>query len=90
MESKGDRTVNGIPRWACPWAPGWSGMHQNSPQNSERELLLWSQRYREERTRAQALPKNSQRRIQRIGFAATGVAATVWLLAMVWVWQIIT
>ncbi|HVE90606.1 MAG TPA: hypothetical protein VNA44_13005 [Burkholderiaceae bacterium] len=36
-----------------------------------------------------ALPKDAHRRIERIGVAATGVAATIWVLAMVWVWQVI-
>ncbi|HVG03630.1 MAG TPA: hypothetical protein VM937_01700 [Burkholderiaceae bacterium] len=36
-----------------------------------------------------ALPKNAHRRIERIGVAASGVAATIWVLAMVWVWQVI-
>lgn len=37
----------------------------------------------------QALPKDAHGRIQRIGVAATGVAATIWLLAAVWMWQAI-
>ena len=84
MESKGNMTVTGIPRWACPWAAGGSGMHKSSVQNYEFELS--SVAASNERTRQNELPKNAQRRIQRIGFAATGVAATVWLLG---VWQII-
>jgi hypothetical protein len=66
MDSKSDRTVNGIPQWACPWAAGWTGMHN----------------------RVHTLPKNSLRRIKRVGVAATSFAATLWLLALVWIWQI--
>jgi hypothetical protein len=87
MESKGDKTATGIPRWACPWATGSTGMHKNSTPNYERDLLSFAASDR--RTRVQALPKNSKRRIQRIGFAATGFAATVWLMAVVWIWQVI-
>ena len=87
MKSKGDNTVNGLPRWACPWTAGWSGMPQSSRTNYARELLNLADSDRP--AAEKELPKNSQRRIQRIGFAATGVAATVWLLAMVWVWQIL-
>jgi hypothetical protein len=32
------------------------------------------------------LPKNSLRRIQRVGVTATSFAATIWLLALVWIW----
>jgi hypothetical protein len=32
-----------------------------------------------------ALPKNSLRRIQRVGVTATSFAATIWVLALVWV-----
>ena len=39
--------------------------------------------------RLHGLPENAQRRLQRIGVAATGVSATVWLVAAVWVWQIV-
>ena len=39
--------------------------------------------------RLHVLPKNSQRRLQRIGVAATSVAATVWLVAALWAWQIV-
>lgn len=31
------------------------------------------------------LPKNSLRRIQRVGVTATSFAATIWLLALVWI-----
>ena len=87
MESKGDTSVTGLPRWACPWAAGLSAMHANSQPNYERELLSLAN---SDRSAAEKeLPKNSRRRIQRIGFAATGVAATVWLLAMVWAGQIV-
>ncbi len=88
MESRGDRTVTGIPRWACPWAAGWSGMHKNSVPNYERELLSLASR---ERSATEIeLPKNSQQRLRRIGIAATGVAATVWLLGVAWALQIIS
>jgi uncharacterized protein YwlG (UPF0340 family) len=32
------------------------------------------------------LPKNSLRRIKRVGVTATSFAATIWLLALVWIW----
>lgn len=67
MERNENRTANGIPRWACPWTAGWSGMQEQSLK----------------------LPSNSHRRIRRIGIAASGVAAAVWLTAIVWVWQIV-
>lgn len=67
MERNENQTANGIPRWACPWAAGWSGMQAQSP----------------------SLPLNSRRRIKRIGIAASGVAAAVWLVAVVWMWQIV-
>ncbi len=35
------------------------------------------------------LPKDAHRRIQRVSVAATSVAATLWVLALVWVWQVI-
>lgn len=41
------------------------------------------------RDQSQTLPKNSQRRIKRIGIAATGVAATIWLAGAAWAWQFI-
>lgn len=72
MESKGNNSLTGIPRWACPWTAEVSGMHTNSHAAAET-----------------GLPKNSQRRLQRIGFAATGIAASVWLMAVVWVWEIV-
>jgi hypothetical protein len=87
MESKGDKTATGVPRWACLWTTGSTGTHKNSAPNYERELLSLSGSDR--RARVQTLPKNSQRRIQRIGFAATGFAATLWLMAVVWIWQVI-
>lgn len=67
MTARDDKDANAIPRWAAPWAPGWSGMRDPN----------------------YALPKNVERSIRRIGVAATSVAATIWLLAIVWVWQII-
>lgn len=63
MYPRSDKTVNGIPRWACPWAAGWTGMPNQ----------------------VHTLPKNSLRRIKRVGVTATGFAATLWLLALVWV-----
>ena len=68
MDTKSDKTVNGIPRWACPWAAGWTGMHDQM----------------------HTLPKNSLRRIKRIGVAATSVAAAVWLIGIAWALQIIS
>jgi len=64
MDSRSDKTVNGIPRWAGPWAAGWIGMHNQ----------------------VHTLPKNSLRRIKRVGVTATSLAATIWLLALVWIW----
>ena len=43
----------------------------------------------EVRDRRQTLPKNSQRRIQIVGIAATSVAATIWLAGAAWAWQFI-
>ena len=88
MQPRGDKTVAGIPRWACPWAAGWSGMHKISVPDVERELSSLARRDRS--AAEQELPKDSRHRIQRIGFAATGFAATAWLLAMVWVWEVIS
>jgi len=31
------------------------------------------------------LPKNSLRRIKRVGVTATSLAATIWVLALVWI-----
>ena len=39
--------------------------------------------------RLHVLPQNSQQRLQRVGVAATSVAATVWLMAALWAWQIV-
>ncbi len=33
------------------------------------------------------MESSSRRRLQTIGFAATSVAATIWLLALIWVSQ---
>lgn len=88
MEPRGDKTAAGTPRWACPWAAGWSGKHKISVANYEREQLSFASRDRS--AAEQLLPKNSRRRIQRVGFAATGFAATAWLLAIVWVWLVIS
>lgn len=87
MQPRGDKTAAGIPRWAGPWAAVWSGRHKISVANYEREQLSFGRRDRS--AAEQQLPKNSRRRIQRIGFAATGFAATAWLLALVWMWQVI-
>jgi len=64
MERTENRAANGIPRWACPWAAGWTGMHDQM----------------------HTLPKNSLRRIKRVGVTATSFAETIWLLALVWIW----
>jgi len=64
MERTENRAANGIPRWACPWAAGSTGMHDQM----------------------HTLPKNSLRRIKRVGVTATSFAATIWLLALVWIW----
>ena len=40
-------------------------------------------------TQVQAPHVSSRRRIQGIGIAATGVAATIWLVGAVWAWQVI-
>lgn len=76
MDSKSDRVINGIPRWSAPWAAGWSDMDADGQRNA--------------RDRLHVLPKNSQRRIQVIGVAASSLAATVWLLAIAWLWPAIT
>ncbi|HKO67636.1 MAG TPA: hypothetical protein VJU53_07515 [Burkholderiaceae bacterium] len=41
------------------------------------------------RDQSQTLPKNAQRRIKRVGIAATSVAATMWLVGAAWAWQFI-
>ena len=63
MERPQNRATKGVPRWACPWAAGWTGMHHQ----------------------VHTLPENSLRRIQRVGVTATSFAATVWVLALVWI-----
>ena len=63
MERTDNRATKGVPRWASPWAAGWTGMH----------------------SQVNTLPKNSLRRIQRVGVTATSFAATIWLLALVWI-----
>ena len=35
------------------------------------------------------LPENARRRIELVGIAATGVAATIWSLGVVWAWRVI-
>ncbi len=86
MESKGDKALTGVPRWACPWPTEAPGVHSNSCSTSECDLLSppHSDRLGTDR---QLL--NSERRLQRIGIAATSVAASVWLLAAIWVWEIV-
>lgn len=86
MASKDDKTVGSAQGGAAPWAAGWSAMANDSLSNAQRELS--SLGYPKERIRVQALPKNALRRIQRVGFAATSVAATIWLLAIVWLWPV--
>jgi hypothetical protein len=46
----------------------------------------WTPGMRDQRP---ALPEKSQRRIQRVGIAATGIAATIWLVGAIWAWQVI-
>jgi len=41
------------------------------------------------RDQRQTLPQTSRRRIQRVGIAATSVAATIWLIGVAWAWQVI-
>ena len=41
------------------------------------------------RDHGRTLGQNSRRRIQRVGIAATSVAATIWLIGAVWAWQVI-
>jgi len=41
------------------------------------------------RDQSQMLPQNSRRRIQRVGIAATSVAAMIWLIGVAWAWQVI-
>lgn len=88
MEPKGDKALTGAPRWACPWPMEVSRMHASSRSRSACELLSPPNG---DRSAAETeLPKDSQRRLQWIGFAATGVAASVWLMAAIWVWEILT
>lgn len=88
MESKGDKTANGVPRWAGPWQAGWSGMTNNSGHSAHSELARLGSCRRQDRLIG--LPKNSRRRLQGIGVAATIVASACWLVAIAWLWPVIT
>lgn len=86
MESKDNKAASLAPRWAGPWAAGWTGMQSQLPSSGERRSGSIADNGR---PRLHTLPLNTRRRIQRIGVAATSLAATVWLLGVAWVLQII-
>ena len=88
MESKADRALTGISRWANPWPAEVSNTHANPHSSYECEELV-SPRDSDRSNAEKELPKDSRRRLQTIGFAATGLAATVWLVGIVWAWQVI-
>ncbi len=67
-------TSHGIALGVEPWPSEWVG--SKSP--------------RYPCTSEQAHLKYLRLRIKRIGFAASSGAAAVWLLAMLWVWPILT
>lgn len=85
MESKSDKTLTAISRWACPWPAEVSNTHTNSRSTCEREPF--SPRNSDRSNLKKELPGDFPRRLKTIGFAATGVAASVWLMAVIWVWQ---
>lgn len=76
MNSKDNGVANNIPRWSAPWAAGWS------------DLSAGTQRIGRDRLPKQ--PRNSQRRLQVIGFASSSLAATVWAFAIAWLWPVIS
>ena len=85
MEPKGDNALTGSSRWACPPAE-LSKTRTSSHSSHERELLI--PRDSDRSAPDGGLPEGSRRRLQMIGCAATGVAASVWLMGAIWVWQI--
>ncbi|MGZ8993624.1 MAG: hypothetical protein ACXW16_06370 [Burkholderiaceae bacterium] len=87
MEAKGAKALTGISRWACPWPAEMSKTRTTSHSSYECNLLI--PRDSDRSATEEELPKYSRRRLQTIGFAATGVAASVWLMAVIWVWQIV-
>lgn len=85
MESKGDKALTGISRWACPWPAQVSDGHTNTSSLFERDQ---SGPHAGNRPAAEEdLPKDARRRLQTIGLAATSFAASVWLIGVIWVWQ---
>lgn len=87
MDPRGDKNTPGAPRWAGPWAAGWTGMQSHLPSDERRSASSIGDNGR---PRLHLLPANARRRIQRIGVAAAGFAATAWLLGVAWVLQIIS
>lgn len=87
MSSRSDTNDSGVPRWAGPWAAGWSGMQRHLPSADQRTPARSSGD--NGRPRLHTLPPRARRRIQRIGVAASSFAATVWLLGAAWVLQVI-
>ena len=87
MELKGDKALTGTSPSACPWPPEMSTTRTSSHSSYACDPLL--PRASSQSTAEEGLPNNSRRRLQTIGFAATGVAASVWLMGAIWVWQIV-
>ena len=73
MESNRDQGGPGISRWAEPWNPGWTKMAAHPAA----------------RTQPHVLPTGSERRIKRVGMAASSLAALVWCAAIVWLWPLV-
>ena len=73
MESKRNQPGPDIAHWSAPWSAGWSGMA------SEPEM----------RTQAPVLPKDSERRIKRVGLVASSVAVVIWCAGIAWLWPIV-
>ncbi len=85
MESKDNNAANVAPHWAGPWAAGWTGMQSHLATGAQRRPASWIAD--NGRPRLHTLPPNARRRLQRIGVAASSLAASVWLLGGVWVLQ---
>ena len=63
--------------------------NEKSADGTAREAPPWTGSSETRSNHVRTPPLNSQQRIQGIGIAATGVAATIWLVGAVWAWQVI-